>query len=141
MSVSIENHFSSQSDLISKGLCHCRNCQKLTSSTYATNLIYSSSALKVSGEPKSFKLTGGSGSTAHVNFCGNCSSAMWTTVPARREMIVVKAGILDNGALERLAPRAEQFTSRKPSWVKSVDGAMQFEEGFKPQGQQGDAES
>ena len=45
--------------------------------------------------------------------------------------VAIKAGILDDDdALEKLAPKAEMFTSRKPGWVKSVDGAGQFEEGF-----------
>jgi hypothetical protein len=45
-------------------------------------------------------------------------------------MVIIKVGILDGDVLEKLAPKVETFTSRKPSWVKSVDGAGQFEEGF-----------
>ena len=42
-------------------------------------------------------------------------------------MVVVKVGILDGDALDRLSPKVETFTARKPSWLKSVDGAVQFE--------------
>jgi hypothetical protein len=45
-------------------------------------------------------------------------------------MIVVKAGVLDGDVLDKLAPKAEVFTLRKPGWLKSVDGAGQFEGAF-----------
>lgn len=45
-------------------------------------------------------------------------------------MVVVKAGVLDGDGPDKLAPMAEVFTSRKPGWVKCVDGAMQFDKAF-----------
>ena len=77
-----------------------------------------------------YESKGGSGNPAFVNFCANCSSTMWTATPLRPDMIIIKAGILDGDVLEKLAPKVETFTSRKPSWVKSVNGAGQFEKGF-----------
>lgn len=55
---------------------------------------------------------------------------MWTTTPLRTDIIVVKVGVLNGDALERLVPAVESFTSRKPSWVKCLDGTVQYEEGF-----------
>jgi len=110
-------------------LCHCQNCQKSTGSTYSTNAIFPKSAFTiVSGEPKVYEAKGGSGNPVFTNFCGNCSATMWTATPLRPDMVIIKAGILDGDALEKLAPKVEMFTSRKPSWLKSVDGAGQFEE-------------
>ncbi|OBT41442.1 hypothetical protein VE00_08085 [Pseudogymnoascus sp. WSF 3629] len=110
------------------GLCHCTNCRKSTGSTYSTNAIFPKSAFTiVSGEPKVYEAEGGSGNPAYVHFCGNCSSTMWTLTPLRTDMVVVKVGILDGDAMEKLAPKAETFTSRKPSWLGCVDGATQFE--------------
>lgn len=77
-----------------------------------------------------YEIKGGSGNPAFVHFCGNCGSTMWTKSPLGPNMIVVKVGVLDGDVLDKLAPKAEVFTSRKPSWVKSVDGAGQFEESF-----------
>ena len=39
----------------------------------------------------------------------------------------VKVIVLEGDAHEKLAPNVEMFTLRWPSWVKSVDGAEQFE--------------
>jgi hypothetical protein len=44
--------------------------------------------------------------------------------------VIIKAGILEGDALEKLAPKLEMFTSTKPSWVKSVDRVEQFEKEF-----------
>lgn len=77
-----------------------------------------------------YEAEGGSGNPAFVNFCGNCGSTMWTLTPLRPDIVVIKVGILDGDALEKLGPKLETFTSRKPSWMKSVDGAAQFENGF-----------
>ncbi|KFY15299.1 hypothetical protein V492_02093 [Pseudogymnoascus sp. VKM F-4246] len=113
------------------GLCHCTNCRKSTGSTYSTNAIFDKSKFTIiSGEPKVYEVQGGSGNPAFVNFCGNCGSTMWTKSPLRPDIVVIKVGILDGDALEKMAPKLETFTSRKPSWMKSVDGAMQFENGF-----------
>ncbi|KFY66908.1 hypothetical protein V496_01846 [Pseudogymnoascus sp. VKM F-4515 (FW-2607)] len=113
------------------GLCHCTNCRKSTGSTYSTNAVFAKSAFTIiSGEPKVYEAKGGSGNPAFVNFCGNCSSAMWTETPLRSNIVVIKVGILDGDALEKLAPKLETFTSRRPSWVTSVDEATQFENGF-----------
>jgi len=57
---------------------------------------------------------------------------MWTTTPSMPDIIVIKVGILDGDAFERIAPKAETFTARKPSWLKSVDGAAQFPETYAP---------
>jgi hypothetical protein len=62
-----------------------------------------------------------------MNFCGDCCSMMWTASPARPDHVVIKAGSLDGDALEKLKPKVEVFTSRKPSWVKSLDRAVQVE--------------
>jgi hypothetical protein len=45
-------------------------------------------------------------------------------------IIVIKVGILDGDALDRISPKVETFTARKPAWLKHVDGAAQMEEGY-----------
>jgi hypothetical protein len=54
----------------------------------------------------------------------------------RPDLIVIKAGIMDDDGLAKFTPGAESFTSRKPGWIKNVEGAMQFEEAFPNQSQQ-----
>ncbi|KAE9962124.1 hypothetical protein BLS_000785 [Venturia inaequalis] len=112
------------------GLCHCLNCRKSTSSMFSTNAVFPTTAFTAFGEPKVYEVKGGSGNPAYAHFCGNCSSTMWTLSPLGPNMVVIKVGVLDGGDLEKLAPKAEVFTSRKPGWVKCVDGAIQFDNAF-----------
>lgn len=95
------------------------------------NAIFPKSAFTIiSGEPKVYTFNGGSGNPAHVHFCGNCGATMWTLASLRPDIIVIKVGILDGEVLEKLGPKVETFTSRRPGWMKCVDGAAQFENGF-----------
>lgn len=55
---------------------------------------------------------------------------LFTTLLSKPDITVVKVGVLDGDVLEKLTPKAEIFTSRMPGWLKSVDGAAQFEEAF-----------
>jgi hypothetical protein len=56
---------------------------------------------------------------------------MWTEGASFPGIIVVKAGIIDDGGLAKVTPSSESFTCRKPGWVTPVDGAKQFEKAFK----------
>jgi hypothetical protein len=53
---------------------------------------------------------------------------MWTETTTLSQIVVIKAGIIDDGGLAKFSPVAETFTSRKPGWLKEVDCATQFEE-------------
>ncbi|KFZ17920.1 hypothetical protein V501_01481 [Pseudogymnoascus sp. VKM F-4519 (FW-2642)] len=110
------------------GLCHCADYPKLTGSTYSTNAIFPKSAFTIiSGEQRVYEAKGGSENFAFANFYRNYSSTRWTATPLRSGIVLIKVGILGGDALEKLAPKVEAFTSRKRSWMKSVDGAAQFE--------------
>ncbi|KIW06156.1 uncharacterized protein PV09_03318 [Verruconis gallopava] len=112
-------------------LCHCLNCQKTTGSTYSMNWVLPRCAFKVlSSAPVTYEALGDSGSPALRRFCGTCSSTMWTESSRFPDMVVLKAGILDEGGLARFTPSAETFTSRKPKWVNEVAGAVQCLEAF-----------
>ncbi|CAK7234220.1 hypothetical protein SBRCBS47491_008874 [Sporothrix bragantina] len=114
-----------------KALCHCLNCHKTTSSTYSTNWVVPQPAFKVvKGEPTTYAAAGGSGNTAKRQFCNQCSCVMWTESPVFAGIVVVKAGVMDDGAFEKFKPASETFTSRKPGWVPCIADATQFPEAW-----------
>lgn len=47
------------------------------------------------------------------------------------EIRVVKAGILDDGALDKFTPGSETFTKNRPGWEGCVENAKQFEDAYK----------
>ena len=48
----------------------------------------------------------------------------------RPDVVIIKTGIVDDGGLEKFTPVTETFLSRKPAWVKTLDGTKQFQEAF-----------
>jgi hypothetical protein len=61
---------------------------------------------------------------------------MWTESAIVPDLVIIKAGIIDDGGLAKFVPGVESFVSRKPGWVKSVEGARQCQESFEAQPQQ-----
>ncbi|KAF2667149.1 hypothetical protein BT63DRAFT_458111 [Microthyrium microscopicum] len=111
-------------------LCHCENCKKYSGSAYSANAIFPKSAFTiVAGEPKVYETPGGSGNVTSISFCGNCGCTMWSESPTLADLIIVKIGVLDGDAMEKLKPRGELFTKRRPGWLGDVDGAVQMEAG------------
>lgn len=74
---------------------------------------------------------GGSGNPVQRKFCGTCSCVMWTEAATFPDIVVIKAGIMDDGAIGSVVPNTEGYTSRKPSWIGQVEGAKQFHEAYK----------
>ena len=92
-------------------------------------------AFRVSkGTPTTYEATGGSGNPVKRQFCGQCSCVLWTEAPAFAGIVVVKAGVMDDGAFEQFKPASETFTTRKPAWVPCIEGAAQFAEAWQASG-------
>ena len=80
--------------------------------------------------PQSCTLTGDSGIESTLKFCGDCGSALWTEWPGRPDLRILKAGVLDDDGVfesESMKPKVEQFTTRRPTWLCRVDGALQID--------------
>jgi hypothetical protein len=58
------------------GLCHCRNCQRFTGSSFEAVVAYPSDAVSIQGELKTYQDTGDSGKPVYRNFCPNCGSGI-----------------------------------------------------------------
>ncbi|KAK3670737.1 hypothetical protein LTR78_009429 [Recurvomyces mirabilis] len=119
--------------IVDAGMCHCLNCRKTTSSAFSINAVVPATAFHLEkGTPKSFQSPGDPATTATLNFCGDCGSALWVASPKIPELRILKAGILDGDDaldLEVMKPSMEAFTKRRAPWLCAVNGAAQLEEG------------
>jgi len=117
---------------ITQSLCHCVDCHKATGSAYSTNWILPRTVFKVvSGEPKVYQATGGSGKIINSNFCGNCSTLMFNLPELVPDKVILKAGIMDDGAMHKFKPNTETFVGQKPNWLDHIEGSKLFEGGRK----------
>jgi len=116
-----------EGDPLSKALCHCRDCQKTTGSTYSTNGIYPAKGFTITqGQAKAYASKGSSGNTITSYFCPDCGSTMWRDGGAFPGLIVLKLGTLDDtNTLAELKPVNELYVPRRVPWVPAIEGAQQ----------------
>ncbi|KAK1816612.1 hypothetical protein LTR12_008976 [Friedmanniomyces endolithicus] len=114
-----------EGEIQGKALCHCRDCQKITGSTYSTNIIVPGDKFEVTkGSPKTISKKADSGNEITSHFCGDCGSTMW-----RDGKDVIKVGSLDDTkAFDDAKPAIELYAPERISWVSGVNGASQLKE-------------
>jgi len=107
--------------------CHCRNCQRLTGSAFVTNIWIEKKFVEtVSGVPKSFKLSGGSGNPHEVFFCDRCGTYLWSKYyAAPGDTVLLRVGTLDHP--EAIKPDVHIFTRSKLPWLDLPKDVPAFE--------------
>lgn len=112
-------------------LCHCRNCQRATGSTFQANCFFARAGFDVTqGKDKlsvfQFKGTG-SGSDQRRHFCTLCGTPLFIFPGNKEEIVVVYAGTLDDFN-DDFVPTQECWVKQRRSWVSGVEGAECFQE-------------
>jgi hypothetical protein len=104
-------------------LCHCEDCQRSSGAAYSVNAVFARSALKVDASGlKTFETTGDeTGLKRERQFCPGCGSQMFTLLAEMPEMVVVKAGTLDDKSV--LDPQMEIFADSAHPWVHNPDAS------------------
>src|SRR5207253_6896092 len=68
--------YTAEADPTSATVCHCRDCQKFTGSTFAALVRVPKEAMTIEGALKTFSSIGGSGNPILRHFCAECGSSM-----------------------------------------------------------------
>ena len=84
------------------------------------------SSLRVSGEMKSYTITGGSGRPTIRHFCPNCGSMLFGEPLIAPDLITLYLGGLDDPP--EFKPDYVQYTRHRPGWCKIDVVAREFEE-------------
>ncbi len=105
-------------------VCHCTSCQKSTGTAFSVVSIVPDSAVKMTGEIKTYADTSAdSGNAVNRSFCPSCGSPVITTAAVMPGIAIIKAGTFDDTSW--LKPSAEIYCSSTQPWVKHADGAVQ----------------
>ncbi|TMA32399.1 MAG: GFA family protein [Deltaproteobacteria bacterium] len=76
--------------------CHCRDCQRESGSAFVPVMAALRAAFEVvQGTPRYFDLTADSGHTTTRAFCGDCGSSLFGLPGAAPEIVMIRAGSLD----------------------------------------------
>lgn len=107
--------------------CHCRDCQKLSTSAFSLTMVMRRSGFKLlSGEPKSWSRPTDSGGTAVCWFCPDCGNRIYHENPAMPDIVRLKPGTLDDTSV--LAPQAHVWTNREQPWLERSEALPKIEE-------------
>lgn len=94
--------------------CHCRQCQKDSGTGHGSYMAFPLSAAVLSGEAKSFDFTGDLGTVKRRVFCPTCGTPVYMLFPQMPDLIVIRAGTLDEP--ERYRPQVVFWTETARSW-------------------------
>jgi hypothetical protein len=104
-------------------ICHCRNCQRQTGTSFSIVIAVPKGALVEGGTLKTFKDIGDSGLPVVRKFCGNCGTPVASQLEAMPELEFIKAGTLDDTSW--LRPTMEIWCDSSQPWLK-IDGSRQL---------------
>jgi len=108
-----------------QGLCHCRNCQRLSGGGHVGWLCLDAAAVTVEGDALPYTTTGGSGSPATRFACPTCHGIVYGTAEVMPGLINLYAGSLDDTS--QFKPQVAIFTRSRPAWDHSSRGLTCYE--------------
>jgi len=112
-------------DPVMSANCFCRDCQRATGGSNASVMVVPKPAFRLTkGEIKYHTVVGESGKTVGRGFCAGCGSPITSQLGVTPDVMVVKAGSLDDPA--RFQPTMNIFTSSAPPWATLAPGLQNF---------------
>ena len=99
--------------------CWCRVCQYLGAGSDTVNVIFAAADVSVAGETVDYVSTADSGNVMHRRFCGVCGTALLSASEARPELVIVRAGALDEreGLRPEVVMGGWRWTRSAPDWA------------------------
>jgi len=105
--------------------CHCKNCQRMTSSAFSLSEGYPASQFRVTqGEP----VIGGIHGPIRHYCCDFCKSCLFTEMPDVPDFVNVRTTLFDDASQER--PFVETYVVEALPWART--GAAHSFDGLPP---------
>jgi hypothetical protein len=95
--------------------CWCRVCQYLGAGSATVNVIFAAGDVSVQGEMVDYVSIADSGNVMHRRFCPACGTALLSASEARPDLVVVRAGALDER--DHCRPGMTIWTREAPVWA------------------------
>lgn len=104
--------------------CHCKQCQKLSTSAFSITAVVNADAIRFSGELKHWQRSSDSGRINAAKFCPECGNRIYHYDPDKPEQIKLKPSTLEN--TDWLVPSAHVWTSAKQAWYQIPAGVKSW---------------
>lgn len=106
--------------------CWCRDCQYLSCGNASVNAVFSVKTFEREGDIGVYESTADSGNTMRRSFCPKCGTPLFSQAQARPDIMVVRAGALDDPSVAR--PTGTIWRASAPPWglvdpdLPAIDG-------------------
>ena len=97
------------------GNCHCRDCQQVSGSAFAANILVPQDAFTLTnGEPKYHDVKADSGNIVSRGFCPECGSPLVAKNSGMPQLMAVRVGSIDDPSWYR--PAVDVYTDSAQPW-------------------------
>ena len=105
------------------GLCHCTDCQTLTSSAFSLFVPVAKEKFRLRGEPRVYVKTAESGNRRAQAFCPECGTRIYASAEKDPLVFNLRLGTVRQRAA--LSPRAQIWCRSALPWVNGLSSVPQ----------------
>jgi len=107
--------------------CHCKECQKLSTSPFSVTALIAADAIEFQGELKEWSRVADSGNQNNAMFCPHCGNRVYHYNPAESETIKLKLKPTNLSDYSIFKPSAHVWVSEKQNWYQIPEGVKVFD--------------
>jgi len=105
--------------------CHCKECQKLSTSAFSITAMVNVDTVRFEGEMKEWRRTAESGNINGARFCPTCGNRIYHFNPDDPSKIKLKPSNLSDTSL--IQPTVHVWVSEKQDWVRIPEGVTVYD--------------
>ncbi len=100
--------------------CHCKECQKLSTSAFSLTAMVDADHLSIQGEMQEWQRPADSGNVSAAKFCPTCGNRIYHYNPADPQKLKLKVSNLEDTRL--IQPTVHIWVSEKQDWFQIPEG-------------------
>ncbi len=105
--------------------CHCKECQKLSTSAFSITAIVKSDSVKFKGIMSEWSRVADSGNVNGAKFCPTCGNRIYHFNPNEPDQLKLKPSNLADTRI--INPTVHVWVSEKQDWFQIPDGVKVFD--------------
>ena len=106
--------------------CHCRECQKLSTSAFSITAMVNASSVEFEGEMQDWSRPAASGNVSAAKFCPTCGNRIYHFNPNEPDKLKLKPTNLSDTSI--IKPTIHIWVSEKQDWYQIPEGVKVFKE-------------
>jgi len=105
--------------------CHCKECQKLSTSAFSITAMVNANSVKFKGTMKDWSRSSDSGNISAAKFCPGCGNRIYHFNPNEPDKIKLKPSNLSDTRI--INPTIHIWVSEKQDWYQIPHGVKSFD--------------